>query len=67
MRVKILSATLNRYSGLLSQSKLTVFQAGPPRGLLGPGANAKSGAHTIDCVRGGLGARPQEILRFYML
>ena len=25
---------------------------GPPRGLEGPKANAKSGAHNIDCVRG---------------
>ena len=30
-------------------------------------ANTKSGAHTLDCVRGGLGACPQEIWRFFML
>ena len=37
--------------------------AGPPRGLWGPWANIKVGP----MGEGGLGARPQEILRFYML
>ena len=40
---------------------------GPPRGLWGPRANTKSGTPFIDCVRGVWGARPQEILRFYLL
>ena len=32
----------------------------------GPGQRQKVGPHKMDCVRGS-GARPQEILRFYML
>ena len=43
------------------------LSSGPPRGLGGPRANAKSGAPQNGLCEGGLGARPQEILRFYTL
>ena len=45
------------------------FQAGPPRGLGGGGgrANTKSGVPQNGLCEGGLGAYPQEILRFCML
>ena len=39
-------------------------QSGLPRGLEGPKANTKSGAHNTECARGGWGHAPQEI---YML
>ena len=41
--------------------------SGPPRGLGRPRANAKSGAPQNRLCEGGLGACPQEILRFYTL
>ena len=41
--------------------------AGPPRGLGGPRADTKSGAPQNGLCEGGLGVRPQVILRFYML
>ena len=43
------------------------FQAGLPRGFGGPRASTKSGAPQKKLCEGGLGARPQEILRFNML
>ena len=43
--------------------KATHIGAGPPRGLWEPWANINVGP----IGEGGLGARPQEILRFYML
>ena len=41
--------------------------AGPPRGLGGPRANAKSEAPQNGLCKGILGTRPQELLRLYML
>ena len=46
---------------------LNGWWAGPPRGLGRPRANTKSGASQNGLCEGGLGAHPQEILRFYML
>ena len=43
------------------------LSSGPPRGLGEPRVNTKSGAPENGLCEGGLGARPQEILRFYML
>ena len=50
------------YDVLLMQS--LYITAGPPRGLWGPRAIAKSGAHTIDCVRGVWGTPPENFLDF---
>ena len=41
--------------------------AGPPTGLGEARANLKIGTPHNGLCEGGLGARPQEILRFYML
>ena len=43
------------------------LSSGPPRGLGEPRANTKSGAPENGLCKGGLGAGPQEILRFYIL
>ena len=40
--------------------------AGPPPGLGEARANRKIGTPQNGLLQGGLGARPQEILRFYM-
>ena len=51
----------------LRGSQLATLAPGPPRGLGGLRANTKSGAPQNRLCEGGLGACPQEILRFYML
>ena len=49
---------------MLSGSAVAFMCTGPPRGFR---ANTKSGAPQNGLCKGGLGAGPQEILRFYML
>ena len=47
------------YDVLLIQS--LYITAGPLRGLWGPRAIAKSGVHSIDCVRGVWGMPPENV------
>ena len=47
-----------------ADSRLGGPYTGPVRGLWGPRANRKSGAHNKHCVRGGLGARPWKFWDF---
>ena len=61
--IKIVKVNLQ---SLIPASFSYQFAQGPPRGLRGPRANAKSGAPQNGLCEGGLRARPQEILRFYM-
>ena len=51
----------------LSWSQKQPFHLGPPRRLGGPRANTKSGTSEMDCVRRGLGARPQEIVKILFI